>query len=247
MKIFLSALEQSLRFQYIDQRIDAYYFNLLSYYYLKVDIMKRIVDKSQEVLIDSGAHTFQKGKKVDWESYTNRYANFIKNNDHEKILGYFEMDIDPAGYSLNYVNRLKIILQSKSKKIIQVWHKNRGIKDFIEMCKNPIHEKNVVSISGFKNQDIKDKDFIKFVNYAHYCGCKIHGLGITRKDILSSVPFDYVDSSSWVQRGIFGRGYNHAETLKFNRNYTSKTNNHLHLMYNNYLEGMKLQKEYLMK
>jgi hypothetical protein len=98
MKIFLSALEQSLRFQYIDQRIDAYYFNLLSYYYLKVDIMKRIVEKSQEVLIDSGAHTFQKGKKVDWESYTNRYANFIKNNDHDKILGYFEMDIDPAGY-----------------------------------------------------------------------------------------------------------------------------------------------------
>lgn len=242
MKVFLSALEASPEFKEIDKKIDKYLYNLMSYYYIRnSDNYKAILKKSKEILIDSGAHSFQKGKRVDWEKYTKEYADFIYKHDEEKILGYFEMDIDPAGYPYEYVLRLRKILGRKSNKIIPVWHKNRGIEDFKDMCKNPIHKDRIVAITGFKNEDIKDEDYIWFVRYAHAHNCKIHCLGMTRRNILDKVSFDYVDSSSWKQQSLYGR----AGKVKVGRSF-SKAKRH-EVMYYSYLEGMKMQIEYYIK
>ena len=239
MKIFLSALEASPEFKEIDKKIKNYYFNLLSYYYLRGnDHYKNIITKSQNIMIDSGAHSFQKGVKVKWEEYTKEYAEWIKAHDEEKIIGYFEMDIDPAGHSMELVKELRKILMRQSDKIIPVWHKGRGIEDFKDMCQNPIHKNKVVAITGFKNEDIKDEDYIKFTKYAHHHGCKIHCLGMTRRNILDKVPFDYVDSSSWKQKAIYGK----AGKLKVGKGF-SKEKRH-EVMYYNYLEAMKMQVEY---
>ena len=134
MKVFLSALEASPEFYYINSKIDNYKYNLMSFYYIKKEeVFKEIIKKSELILIDSGAHSFQKGKKVDWVEYTKKYANWIKENDCNKILGYFEMDVDNV---IGYENVLELrkILESVTDKIIPVWHKNRGIEDFKKMC-----------------------------------------------------------------------------------------------------------------
>lgn len=243
MKIFLSALEASGEFEEIDKRIPEYFFNLMSYYYIQKNekVFNRILDKSKEVMIDSGAHTFQKGKKLNWEQYTKNYAEWIQKNDTEKILGYFEMDIDPAGYSYDFVKELRAILLEKSDKIIPVWHKNRGIEDFKDMCKNPIHRERIVAITGFKNEDIKDEDYIKFLTYAKKHNCKVHCLGMTREKILEKVPFDFVDSSAWKQSAIFGRYKGHKISRKFS------SHSRAFVMYKSYIEGMKMQLDYLYK
>ena len=44
-----------------------------------------------------------------------------------------------------------------------------------------------------------------FLKYAKKHNCKVHCLGMTRKKILDTVPFDFVDSSSWKQASIYGR------------------------------------------
>ena len=44
-----------------------------------------------------------------------------------------------------------------------------------------------------------------FLKYAKKYDCKVHCLGMTRKKILDTVPFDFVDSSSWKQASIYGR------------------------------------------
>lgn len=46
----------------------------MSYYYITDDRFKEILKVSELILIDSGAHSFQKGKKVNWEEYTKKYA-----------------------------------------------------------------------------------------------------------------------------------------------------------------------------
>jgi len=239
MKIFLSGLEASPEFEYINQKIDKYLYNLMSYYYIKgKDYFKEILRKSEEVMIDSGAHSFQKGKKVKWYEYTESYAEWIKKHDCDKILGYFEMDIDKViGYE--EVLKLRKILLKATHKIIPVWHKNRGIEDFIDMCKN--YEFDIVAISGFRNEDIVDSQFQRFVNIAHKYGKKIHGLGMTRKKILDRVNFDYVDSSSWKQQAIFGRIGNRKVNRKFSKE------NRKHVMYISYLEWMEIQRKYLYK
>lgn len=213
----------------------------MSFFYLKQNVFETITNKSQEVLIDSGAHSFQKGKKVDWVDYTKKYAEWINDNDRNNIVGYFEMDIDPAGIDYEYVKELRNILTKKSNKIIPVWHKNRGIEDYKDMCQNPTHKDKIIAITGFKNQDIKDEQYINFVKYAHYYGCKVHCLGMTRTKIMDKVPFDLVDSSSWKQAGIYGRVGKH----KVSREFSSK--NREEVLLQNYKEYMKMQERYMVR
>lgn len=232
MKVFLSGLEASGEFEYINSKFEKYKYILCSFYYLKQDVFEKILKKSDLMLIDSGAHSFQKGKKVDWEEYTRRYAEWIKQNDCDKIVGYFEMDVDNLiGY--DKVKELRKILESASDKIIPVWHKNRGIDDFKQMCKD--YSGRVIGITGFKNEDIQDHQYLMFLKYAKEHNCKVHCLGMTRKKVLDAVPFDFVDSSSWKQQAIYGR----IGKKKVSKEY-SKTNRP-DVMAESLREAMKMQ------
>lgn len=238
MKIFLSGLEASGEFEDINNRIDKYKYILCSYYYLKQDIFNKILNKTELMIIDSGAHSFQKGKKVNWEQYTKEYAEFIKQNDNDKIVGYFEMDVDNIiGY--DKVLELRKILEEVSNKIIPVWHKNRGIEDYKKMCQD--YAGKIIAITGFKNEDIKDEQYLMFLKYAKKYNCKVHCLGMTRKKVLDKVPFDYVDSSSWKQQAIYGRIGNKKVSKEF-----SKTSRSL-VMTKSFKEAMKMQDYYLNK
>lgn len=210
MKIFLSAVEGSSPRGGLEQLIkDGYQFkwNLMSYFYIRKnrEFAENMRDRSELIMIDSGAHSFQKGKKVDWVEYTKEYAEFIKEFDRPNVVGYFEMDVDNIiGY--DKVLELRKILESVSDKIIPVWHKNRGIEEFKKMCGQ--YQNKVVAITGFRNEDIKDEQYLMFLKYAKKYNCKVHCLGMTRKKVLDRVPFDYVDSSSWLQNIVYGKAIN---------------------------------------
>ena len=235
MKVFLSGLEASGEFEEINKRIPKYKYILCSFYYLRQEVFEKILPKSDLMLIDSGAHSFQKGKKVDWLEYTRRYAQWIRENDCEKILGYFEMDVDNViGYER--VLELRKILESVTDKIIPVWHKNRGIDEFKKMCRQ--YSGRIIAITGFKNEDIRDEQYLMFLKYAKQHKCKVHCLGMTRKKILDTVPFDFVDSSSWKQASIFGKIGKRKVSKEF-----SKSSRHI-VMTESLKEAMQMQDRY---
>lgn len=216
MKIFLSALDK-YTLDELKKSHSEILWNLLSFYQIhtgspaNTKLFDDVLNASKEVLIDSGAHSFQKGKKVDWVEYTEKYARFIQANDSDKILGYFEMDVDNIiGY--DKVLQLRKILTNVTNKVIPVWHKNRGIEDFKRMCEE--YRGRIVAISGFQNEDISDTQFKMFVDYAHRCGCKIHGLGLTRFNVLNEVPFDFVDSASWKLQTSYGKVAGYKNRIK---------------------------------
>ena len=65
---------------------------------------------------------------------------------------------------------------------------------------------------------------------------------MTRTKVLDKVPFDYADSSSWLQQSMFGRIGNMGKVSKgFSKDHRLKV-----ILYN-YLEGMKMQKHYYQK
>ena len=212
MKIFASALEaQSIKREgqrvylskYIVDSGVKLKWNLMSYFYLKNHYgnAEFIRDNSELVIIDSGAHTFQFGKKVDFEQYTLQYADFIRRFDKENVVGFFEMDIENViGY--DEVQRLRKILEQASDKIIPVWHPGRGIPDYLEMCKE--YAGKVIAIGGFRGTDIKDNQFLMFLKTAKKYGCKVHCLGMTRTEVLDRVPFDYTDSATWITAANMG-------------------------------------------
>lgn len=196
-------------------------FGLMSFFYLKNNQEKfdRMSQSLNHILIDSGAHSFQHGLKVDWETYTQDFADFIaRNTDNPKIEGFFEMDVDNViGY--DRVLELRAILESVSNKIIPVWHRNRGIPDFIDMCKKYTGRR--IAITGFKNNDILDSQYNLFINTAHKYGCKIHVLGMTRVGLLNDLNLgleDSFDSSSWVMLSAYAKmliHYNECDRFAF--------------------------------
>ena len=128
MKIFLSALdngvvdlgENALPYLLARKNISMRW-NLMSFCYVKdrLELAEFIRDNSEEVMVDSGAHSFQKGKKVDWDVYTEQYAQFIKKFGRPNVIGYFEMDVDNVlGYKK--VLELRKKLEKASDKIVQV-------------------------------------------------------------------------------------------------------------------------------
>lgn len=242
MKIFLSAIEgQDQLPKLIVNKEGKMLYNLMSYYAIGKNTTNAeyIRDNSKEILIDSGAHSFQKGVKVDWDQYTKQYADFIKNFDRPNVIGYFEMDVDNIiGY--DKVLELRKVLEKVSDKIIPVWHKNRGIEDYKRMCQK--YKNKIIAITGFKNEDIKDEQYLMFLKYAKKFNCKVHCLGMTRKKVLDKVPFDYVDSSSWLQTSIFGRIGNKGKVSK-----SFSKNKRIIVFLENYKEGMKMQHYYYNK
>lgn len=132
-------------------------------------------------------------KKIIWEEYVERYAQFINDNGIEF---FFELDIDSVtGYKKvkEYRKKLESIT---GKRCIPVWHKTRGIDEYKKMCS----EYDYVAIGGIVSGEIKKAQFAAFpalIDYAHRNKTQIHGLGFTDTKKLSTYHFDSVDSTSW--------------------------------------------------
>jgi len=208
LQIFLAGMDSAaMKLDNIIKKIpDGYIkYGLLSYYYLRDEQhLINIKRKVQNILVDSGAFTFQRGKGADLEAYTRGYARFIKENkDDPQFVGFFEMDVDViTGYGK--VLEMRKRLERESDKIIPVWHTNRGVQDFLDMCEQ--YKGRRVSFSCIGDRDIQEKQYNLFINAAHKAGCQIHMLGMTRFSLLRELNLnakDSVDSSSWLQQGIY--------------------------------------------
>jgi hypothetical protein len=260
MKIFLSGLESNTSFNdtcwvnNLDKLPFKLKWNLCSFFYCRGNTGKAkkaqiIRDNSELMLIDSGAHSFQKGVKhgrdIDWEKYTRSYADFIREFDRPNVLGYFEMDVD-AIIGHEKVLALRKILLKVTDKIIPVWHKNRGIADFDSVCRE--YSGKIIAVSGFRNEDISDDQYLMFLKHAHKYNCRVHALGMARPKILDKVPFDYTDSSSWGQATIFAYVFREdGKHHKLKSEWCRDSTNREGLSLWNYKYGMKMQKHYYEK
>ena len=188
-------------------------FLLESFYYCekKKDTIEYLIPKVGKFLLDSGAFTFvgtakKTAKNIDWLYYTDRYAEFVKDND---IKLFFELDIDKLiGYDnvLKLRNRLEV---KAGRRCIPVWHKSRGKQAFIDMCK----EYPYVSIGGLVGDGSAgakeytatvQRYFPWFIDTAHVNGARIHALGFTNFEGLRRYHFDSVDSATWTSGHRFG-------------------------------------------
>lgn len=180
---------------------------LESFYYIEdgFDWLLKLREHFKGFLLDSGAFSFlnnlKQGDRVDWDSYIDRYGDYINKWGVEK---YFELDIDPV-VGLKRVEKLRDRLERiTGRQSIPVWHKARGLDYWKWMIDNYKH----VSIGGIVTREIKPEQydvFIPLLQMAKEKGVLVHGLGFTRLDKLSRYRFDSVDSTAWLygNRGGF--------------------------------------------
>ena len=127
-------------------------------------------------LLDSGAFSYMNGAKVSlsqMDSYIDKYIKFIINY---KIKHYFEIDVDNI-FGLDRVEFWRNKMESAiGYQCIPVWHKGRGVEYWKRMCK----KYSYIAIGGLVFH-VKKQEYElirRLVEYAYYCGVKVHGLGL---------------------------------------------------------------------
>ena len=202
MKIYLAGTS-GMRQAFQERKIIPSSINVLESFYSIQTWQINLISQFNDFLLDSGAFTFlnSKKKRTDFDKYAEDYANFICANNIDK---FFELDLDSI-IGLKETERLRERIERiTNKKTIPVWHRNRGIEYFVDMCK----EYNYVALGGLALKEIPIHQFERlfgwFINVAHKNNAKIHGLGYTNTSKLHEYHFDSVDSSTWGMGSRFG-------------------------------------------
>lgn len=198
MRIYLAGL-QGDRFSFIDPNDKP--FVLETFYYAEKNNVADALYLYDDLIMDSGAFSFMNGaKKVEWASYVDRYADFVKDNKIEK---FFELDLD-AVLDFPQVMMLRKRLEKRAgKQCIPVWHKSRGKEQYL----SDIEDYPYIALGGIVTKEIQEsqyKYFPWFIDKAHEKDAKIHALGFTNLKTLSKYHFDSVDSTTWLAGGRFG-------------------------------------------
>lgn len=200
MKLFLAATGSK---PFLAEELKNCRYILESFYYVR-EWQIPLIRECKCFLLDSGAFTFMSASSgnIDWDSYVDRYIQFIINND---IRYFFELDIDSiVGYER--VKQIRRQIESKTgKQCIPVWHKSRGPQEYIRLC----DEYPYIAIGGFAIKTIKKGEYgyiHTLLEKADARNTKVHGLGFTPPDV-DRYGFYSVDSSSWGAGSRFASIY----------------------------------------
>jgi len=177
--------------------------------------LKRLgIDEERSLFLDSGAFSFQNAAgcidgrnnadKTELNSYallkyTLDYLEFIKEYGH-----YFDIIVEVDVDYILGVKKTKYLfdrLRQEGIDVRPVWHVPRGDVRWEHECKE-------FDYHGIEGQTRHKDDPISFYNQmikvSHKHNSKVHGFAMTGIDILYRVPFDSVDSASWMLQAATG-------------------------------------------
>ena len=164
--------------------------------------------RQERHILDSGAFTAindraGRYRNFDWDDYCRKYIAFIKATNQRL---FFELDVDCAVGLERVEYYRKMIEDCGGIPPIPVWHQNRKWEYFIQMCERyPYVAIGTTSASEEGKVMRKNPEILhKFISTAHQHNAKIHGLGFTSIPLLSKLPFDSVDSTTWNVGGKYG-------------------------------------------
>jgi len=176
---------------------------LMSYYNIRnkkdiVEYLGKFKKYGAEIMLDSGAHTLQKGKnKINYEGFVNGYIKFLRKYG-EFFTAFVELDIDNIVGLAKVEEWTKKITEKVGRQPIVVWHKERGWEYWKKMCR----EYDYVGFSGFVSGtgqgEVPHKFVPLFLKEAKKHNTKVHGFGYTKPALVKRFHFYSVDSSSWL-------------------------------------------------
>lgn len=165
---------------------------LLSFLYMEKSDLATIRRRKQanpdiKFMIDSGAHTFQSDKDSpkpkyanwrlsDYEAYIKRYVKWLRDNK-DYIESAVELDIDwNVGTAVveSWQKKYFIPLMEEGINMIFVWHKQRGLEGYEEMCSK-------FPYVGLPGEFSSEPDFNKYMTVARRYMTRVHGFAATKQ------------------------------------------------------------------
>lgn len=243
MRIYLAGITPYIKLLQSEFSKNPSVYVLESFYYLN-DTTEACIPLFKDFLLDSGAFTFFSAKNsvTDWESYVDKYAEFINKNS---IKHFFELDIDSIVGEEKVAELRKRLERKTEKQSIPVFHLSRGISEYKNLCSD--YKYIAIGCSGKHDSrwTRQHPDKLKqLVLYAKAKGVNVHGLGFTGLAGLKEIPFYSVDSTTWTTGNRFGYVFKFTgETItKFFKKPGQRLANLDKVAINNFIEWCKFQK-----
>lgn len=152
------------------------------------------------VFLDSGAYTFNRDDSEhdlnEARKIAETYKDFVLNNvDAVSLVS--EFDAQVLGLDAIESAREEFYATLPADKFMPIWHAEYGV-DYLESLANSFH------IVGITQTEVGDKDLIPLLNglVSRY-GTRLHGVGITGRDIMKQVKWDSVSSMSWLSPSVY--------------------------------------------
>lgn len=177
----------------------------VSYWSLRRRMPRRGVDFSdwpvERVLLDSGGYTANKKPEehtVDgWRQYGEEYAAFATAHADELDL-IVEFDCIALGSAWISEQRRTVWSQVDPMKFVPVWHPEYGISELEAMAAN--YRRIAVAQDAVEGK----VDISPQLNVLARSGTLIHGLAMTKPELMKRVPFATAASTSWLSPMQYG-------------------------------------------
>lgn len=202
--IMISGVESDTYFDIVVRKCGIR-FILMSYHYLQKkpkDFLRKRMEEFPDlkIFIDSGAHTFltNMDEYMDkplsyWEKYVTDYTDWVKENN-EYIFGCANLDLEPilGNEKIDELNdKYFLPVEEVGVEVCYVWHTPRGEDGWEEYCK----KHSYVGMSMQNDATATVQKLMRRLNVARKYNTRVHGMALTKTEILVRVPFFTADSS----------------------------------------------------
>jgi hypothetical protein len=189
---------------------------LMSFHYLEKKPSNFLRDRLEKhpdvrVFVDSGAFTFMSPDKIDgfkekpesfWTDYLDRYTGWLKENA-DCVFACANLDIDHVvgEDTVDQWNKeyFEPLTRDYGIDVCYIWHANRGSEGWEDYCK----KYDYVGMST-ENDTLTLQSITRMVNVAKRYNARVHGMAITKTDLLVRVPLFSADSTTWIVGQQYG-------------------------------------------
>lgn len=157
-------------------------------------------DSTLNFFVDSGCQTLNDAKEEKYNAAELRelgdsYYQWVSDNI-DRIEFYTEFDARGMGDA--YIGESRDKLRgSMYDKVVPIWNPANGLRELDELSES-------FGRVGILQTNVGARDIIPYLNRMVSKGVKLHGLSMTKPDIMKAVPWESVSSTSWTSPGRYG-------------------------------------------
>lgn len=160
-----------------------------------------VYPEDADIFLDSGAYTFNREgaefSVADAQAVAGSYMAFVQANiDSVSLVSEFDAQILGTEGIQNY--RESFFNTLPSDKFMPIWHSEYGIHELESLC-------SLYEVVGIRQSEMRDTTLIPVFNsLIRRYNVRLHGVAITGKKMMRSVPWDSVSSTSWLSPSVYG-------------------------------------------
>ena len=157
-------------------------------------------DSTFNIFVDSGCQTLNDAKEQKYtdeevRSIASQYYAWVGSNINRiEFYGEFDSAQLGAGFLEEQRDRVRDI---EFDKFLPIWHGEAGLDSLNELADR-------FGRVGILQTDLNGRDLVPVLNRMSKSGVKLHGLSMTKPDIMQAVKWESVSSTSWTSPARYG-------------------------------------------